>query len=95
MMNSDPTAELREKIYSLTLFCPKGLNVDDCPFRMLNALCNGTKQDTLRHMDHAALLKLFDFSASCDCPADPRTKSKEKLAEETDSLSQAVDFPEP
>lgn len=72
MKNSDLTAELREKIVSLTLYCPKGLNVDDCPFRMLNALCNGTKHDTLRQMDYDALLKLFDYSSSCRCPADPR-----------------------
>lgn len=72
MKNSDPTAELREKIASLTLFCPKGISVDDCPFQMLNELCNGTKKDTLNRMDYAALLKLFDFSSSCRCPADPR-----------------------
>jgi len=95
MMNSDPTAELREKIYSLTLFCPKGLNVDDCPFRMLNTLCNGTKQDTLRQMDHATLLKLFDYSSSCVCPADPRLMPKEKQAEKSDTTSRAVDLPEP
>jgi hypothetical protein len=72
MKNSDPTAELREKIVSLTLSCPKGLNVDDCPFRLLNELCSGTKNDTLGRMNHDALLKLFDFSINCSCPADPR-----------------------
>ena len=79
MKNSDPTADLRERIYSLTLFCPKGLNVDDCPFRMLNALCNGTKKDVLAHMDYIALVKLFDYSNTCRCPADPRSEPNEFL----------------
>ena len=72
MNSNDPTAELRGKIVSLTLACPKGLITTDCPFRMLNELCNGTKMDTLRRMDYPALLKLFDYSSSCVCPADPR-----------------------
>lgn len=79
MKNSDPTAELREKIGFLTLFCPKGLYVDDCPFQMLNALCSGTKNDTLKQMDHDALLKLFDYSSTCRCPADPRPAPQEFL----------------
>ena len=76
MNHSDLAAELREKIVSLTLCCPKGLNVDDCPFRILNELCRGTKLDTLRQMDYAALVGLFDFPASCACPADPRVAAQ-------------------
>jgi hypothetical protein len=94
MKNSDPTADLREKIDSLTLFCPKGIDVDDCPFRMLNEFCRGTKQDTLRQMDHAALLKLFDYSSSCRCPADPRLPAKESTAEEIRLTLKAPDLPE-
>lgn len=95
MKNSDPAADLREKIYSLTLFCPKGLNVDDCPFRMLSALCNGTKKDTLRQMDYATLVRLFDYSSSCICPADPRLKPKESTGEEPPTTLKTTDLPEP
>ena len=79
MNQSDPTAELRGKIVALTLACPKGLNVTDCPFRMLNELCHGTKMDTLRQMDYGALLTLFDYSSSCICPVDPRQTVNEVI----------------
>jgi len=79
MNNSDPTAELRGKIVSLTLACPKGLNVPDCPFKMLGELCYGTKMNTLKQMDHAALISLFDYSYNCVCPADPRIAAPEFL----------------
>jgi hypothetical protein len=94
MNNNDPAAELREKIVSLTQSCPKGLNVDDCPFRMLNEFCRGTKMDTLRQMDYAALLKLFDYSSSCSCPADPRLQSKDSKSGETRTTLKATDLPE-
>ncbi len=77
MNNCDPTDELRGKIVSLTLACPKGLIVADCPFRLLNELCHGTKMDTLNQMDRAALLSLFDYPATCCCPADPRQCAQE------------------
>jgi hypothetical protein len=79
MKNNDPTGELRERITLLTLHCPKELTVDDCPFRMLNELCYGTKKDVLARMDYAALLKLFDYSSTCHCPADPRNGANEFL----------------
>ena len=72
MNNSESTAELRAKIAALTLACPKGTYEVDCPFRMFHGLCDGTKKNTLGQMDHAALMKLFDFSSNCVCPADPR-----------------------
>ena len=77
MTNSDRTAELRDKIIALTLSCPKGMIVVDCPFRMLQELCHGTKMNTLRQMDYDALLKLFAYSSNCSCPADPRKSSNE------------------
>ena len=77
MTNSDRTAALRDKIVALTLTCPEGTIVDDCPFRMLQELCRGTKMNTLRQMDYDALLKLFDYSSRCRCPADPRRSSEE------------------
>jgi hypothetical protein len=72
MNNSDPRAELTGRIVSLTQACPKGTYVDDCPFRMFQGLGHGTKMNTLGQMDHAALVKLFDYPSNCRCPADPR-----------------------
>ena len=94
MNHSDPAADLREKILSLTRCCPKGIDVDDCPFRMLNEFCRGTKMNTLRQMDYAALLKLFDYSSSCRCPADPRLPAKESKGEEPRPTLKAPDLPE-
>lgn len=81
MNNSDPTVELRGKIVSLTLCCPKGIAVADCPFRMLGELCHGTKLSTLEQMDYAALMSLFDFSNTCACPADPRDTGQDFWSE--------------
>ena len=94
MNHSDPTAELRERILSLTQCCPKGLIVDDCPFRMLNEHCRGTKTDTLKQMDYAALLKLFDFSTTCVCPADPRRETKEHPATGLPVVPKEQDIPQ-
>lgn len=93
MNNNDLAAGLRETIVSLTHSCPKGLIVDDCPFRMLSGLCHGTKMDTLRQMDHAALLTLFDCSSSCRCPADPRLQSRDK-GEQPPITPKATDLPQ-
>lgn len=79
MNNSDPTAELRGKIVSLTQSCPKGIETPDCPFKMLGELCHGTKMNTLKQMDYEALLSLFDYSNTCICPADPRHAAPEFL----------------
>ena len=79
---------------ALTLYCPKGLNVDDCPFRMLNEFCRGTKEDTLKQMDYFALLKLFDFSTSCICPADPRHEPKNAVAVHAPIKLKVTDIPD-
>jgi len=90
----DLAAELREQILSLTQYCPQALRVDDCPFRLLNGLCWGTKVDTLQQMDYAALLSLFDFSTSCACPADPRRAMQEPAPLEDPLKLKETDIPE-
>jgi hypothetical protein len=71
MDGDDSTAELKAKIFSLTLACPLGKHRPECPFGRLAGLSYDCRRNMLQQMDDAAVLSLFDI-APCECLPDPR-----------------------
>lgn len=65
---------LRELILQLTEQCPHRVNFDACPFRKLSGLTWATRRSVLADLDLASLTLLFDLTAPCRCPSDPRRR---------------------
>jgi hypothetical protein len=72
MSENDPAVDLREKMISLTYACPKGEYVPTCPFGILRGLSHPSRKELLARLNQGELLKLFELSTDCRCPADPR-----------------------